>query len=292
MKLKKIKWGLLRQTPLTRFLLISFLFISICLNAFAQEKKQIAFNKTPAEEAFTKLEKEFKVRFYYSDKSIGKKEVINMVSKLRSLNEVLDYLNEANGLVFKTNGNMIAVSKKDKDNLPAASSPKTSFEMKGKVGLIDGDHIIYVVGITVREAGSASSAITDDKGNFKITTTSPAPTLSFSYIGYQTITVDVKSNAQLNVNLQEDANMLKEVTVVSNGYQTLAKKNTTGSYATITAADIERRSSQTLDRILEGSVPGLSVYNGFRSVAGVRTQTGPDIQVRGGSAIQSERNTP
>jgi TonB-linked SusC/RagA family outer membrane protein len=292
MNFKKLKWGGYSLTPLSKFLLISCLFMVLYLNASAQVKKQIAFNQAQVEETFAKLEKEFNVRFFYSTKNIDKKERINMASKARSLTEVLEYLSEAYGFVFKTNGNMIAVSKKQNENLSGAASSGTDVEVKGKVGLIDADHTIYVAGITVREAGSKNAAITDDKGNFRIRTNSTSSHLSISYIGYQTTEVDVFANAQLDINLKVDANTLKEVTVVSNGYQTLAKKNTTGSYATISAADIERRSSQTLDRILEGSVPGLSVYNGFRAVEGVRRQIGSDIQVRGGSAIQSERNTP
>lgn len=286
---KKMQWRPYRQTPLLRLLLMSMLFIMFALNARSQEKKQISFNQTPVEEAFNKLEKIFNIRFYYSDKSIDKKLVINMAGKPRSLNEILDYFDEAYGLIFKTTGNMIAVSKKVAKEMP---SVKASFEVKGKAGLFEGDHIIYVPGITVRAIGSTNTAITDDKGNFRITSPSSSVKLSFSYVGYQTIEIAAATNAEVNVNLREDASMLKEVTIVSNGYQTLAKKNTAGSYATLSAADIERRSNQSLDRILEGAIPGLSVYNGFRSVNGTRTQTGVDIQVRGGSAIQSERNTP
>ncbi|WP_316846227.1 SusC/RagA family TonB-linked outer membrane protein [Pedobacter psychrodurus] len=292
MNFKKLKWRAHSQTPLSKLLLTICLSLMLCLSASAQVKKQIAFNQSQVEETFSKLEKEFNVRFFYSPKNIDKKETVNMASKMRSLTEVLEYLSEAYGFVFKTNGNMIGVSKKQNENSSGATLQKPDFEIKGKVGLIEGDHIIYVAGITVRETGSNNAAITDDKGNFRIKTNLPAARLSISYIGYKTTEVDVSANAQLDINLQVDANTLKEVTVVSNGYQTLAKKNTTGSYATISSADIERRSSQTLDRILEGSVPGLSVYNGFRSVNGVRTQIGSDIQVRGGSAIQSERNTP
>lgn len=292
MNLTRLKWITQIQTPLSRILLMCCLFMVFFMNTFAQEKKQILFNQESVTIAFSKLEKAFNIRFYYSSEIVDKKELISMPSKLRALNEILAYLTSNYEFVFKSNGNMIAVSKKEKE-LPAGNTtPKGSAEVRGRAGLLEAGAVVYVEGITIHEQGSNNSAITDSKGNFRINTSSANPKLLVSYIGYQTSEIEVAGNALLNVNLKEDENTLKEVTVVSNGYQTLAKKNTTGSYSTISTADIERRSSQTLDRILEGAVPGLSVYNGFRSVNGVRTQIGSDFQVRGGSAIQSERNTP
>lgn len=292
MNLRKLKRVKLVKAPLSRILLISFSIMFFSISTFAQLKKQISFNQDPVNEVFSKLEKEFKVRFYYSDKTIDTREKVSMALKTSSLNEVLDYLKINYAFEFKTTGNMIAVSKKQKETTSGNPLNKATVEIRGKAGLSVGNDIVHLGGITIRESGTNNAALTDDRGNFKIVTSTSTPKLSISYIGYQTTEINVSGNALLNINLLEDANTLKEVTVVSNGYQTLAKKNTTGSYATISNADIERRSNQSLDRILEGAVPGLSVYNGFRSVNGVRTQTGSDIQVRGGSAIQSERNTP
>lgn len=292
MNLKRLKWTTHFKPALVRLFLLSCLLMMFSRNTFAQEKKQILFNQESVTVAFSKLEKAFNIRFYYSSEIVDKKELISMSAKPRSLNEILAYLDASYGFIFKSNGNMIAVSKKSREVSPGGKTPKSSGEVKGRAGLFEGNDVVYVAGITVYERGSNNSAITDSKGNFRINTTSANPKLLISYVGYQTSEIEVSGNTQLNVNLREDNNTLKEVTVVSNGYQTLAKKNATGSYSTLSTEDIERRSSQSLDRILEGSVPGLSVYNGFRSVKGIRTQTGPDIQVRGGSAIQSERNTP
>lgn len=292
MNLTNQEWISRFQNTICMRLLLICLVSVFSLNTSGQVKKQVLFDQEPISTAFNKLEKEFNTRFYYSSAAIDKREKVSMPAKQRTLNEILAYLSANYGFVFKASGNMIAVSKKaaslPSDNIPA----KNLKEVKGRAGLTEGSHIVYVAGITIREQGASNSAITDNQGNFRINTTSVAPRLLISYIGYQNSEIDVTGNAVVNVNLVEDANTLEEVTVVSNGYQTLAKKNATGSYATISSADIERRSSQSLDRILEGAIPGLSVYNGFQSVSGVRTQVGSDIQVRGGSAIQSERNTP
>lgn len=248
------------QAGYNRLLLLSCLFMLISLNTFAQEKKQILFNQESVTVAFSKLEKAFNIRFYYSSEIVNKKELISMPSKLRTLNEILTYLASNYGFEFKSNGNMIAVSKKQKELPAGTTTPRSSAEIRGRAGLFEGNDVVYVGGITIHEQGSSNSAITDGKGNFRINTSSSNPKLLISYIGYQTTEIEAVGNTLLNVNLKEDENTLKEVTVVSNGYQTLAKKNTTGSYSTISTADIERRSSQSLDRILEGSVPYLSSY--------------------------------
>lgn len=292
MNSKRLKWTTQFQTSWSRILLMSCLFIVCSLNSFGQEKKQVLFNQESVTGAFSKLEKTFNIRFYYSSDIVDKKELISMPSKQRTLNEVLAYLTDNYGFAFKTSNNMIAVSRKTKELPSGNATPKTLYEVKGKVGLLEKNDVVYVEGITIREKGSNSSAITDSKGNFRINATMANTKLVISYIGYHTTEIEAVGNTLLNVNLKEDENTLQEVTVVSNGYQTLAKKNTPGAVSTVSQQELERRSSQSLDRVLEGAVPGLSVYNGFRSINGVRTQVGSDFQVRGGSAIQSERNTP
>lgn len=135
MNLRKLKRVKLVKAPLSRILLISFSIMFFSISTFAQLKKQISFNQDPVNEVFSKLEKEFKVRFYYSDKTIDTREKVSMALKTSSLNEVLDYLKINYAFEFKTTGNMIAVSKKQKETTSGNPLNKATVEIRGKAGL-------------------------------------------------------------------------------------------------------------------------------------------------------------
>uniref|UniRef100_UPI00242F127E SusC/RagA family TonB-linked outer membrane protein n=1 Tax=Bacteroides acidifaciens TaxID=85831 RepID=UPI00242F127E len=62
--------------------------------------------------------------------------------------------------------------------------------------------------------------------------------------------------------------------VVVTGYQVMKKYNVTGAVNTINSKDIELRSSNSLQGILEGAVPGLTVYNN-------------EYRIRGGASLNS-----
>ncbi|NML22248.1 SusC/RagA family TonB-linked outer membrane protein [Pseudoflavitalea sp. G-6-1-2] len=257
---------------------------------FAQSTQKVAVDNMNVEKLFATLEKLYNVRFFYSRTTINQTEKISIPSKERTLDEVLSYLEEKYQFAFKKSGTMIAVSKKSSGN-EKDSNRNAAQEIRGRVGLSENDKIYYAGGITVYVEGEKNGAVTDEKGYFIIKTKKENAALVISLVGYETKRVEVNGNAFVSATLTPAATALSEVTVVSSGYQTLAKKNTTGAYGTITSKEIERRSSQSLDRILEGAVPGLTVYQGYQTVGGTRVQ-GIDMQVRGGSAIQSDRNSP
>lgn len=288
MKLKLERCYFITLNTLKKVILLSALLAMINIHAFAQIKKQISFTNENPTKVFKKLEKDFEVRFFYANSILDKSQSITMPLQTRTLDEVMNYLSVNYDYAFKNNGDMIAVNKGVRK-----TTGSDRIGIKGRAGLINGDNIEYVGGITVRELGTQNAAITDENGYFTINTTNSSTKLQFSYIGYGNTEIEVNGNAIINVSLKQDLSTLKEVVItsVSNGYQTLAKKNTTGSVSTISQQDLERRNNQSFERILEGAIPGLSVYNGYSGNSGAR-RSAPDIQLRGGSAVQSERNTP
>ncbi|MBO9632057.1 MAG: SusC/RagA family TonB-linked outer membrane protein [Chitinophagaceae bacterium] len=269
-----------------RLLLLVALFMGSVMELSAQTTKKVDIQNMPVEKVFSNLEKLFNVRFFYSRSTINQTDKITIPAKERTLEEVLSYLDSKYNFSFRKDGNMIAVSKKNTEHIVT-----TAREIRGRVGLSEGGRVYYAGGITVYVEGEKNGTITDDKGYFSIRTNKEQARLLISFVGYETHQTEVSGNAMVSVTLQPAATVLSEVAVVSSGYQTLTKKNTTGAYGTISAKEVERRSSQSLDRILEGAVPGLTVYNGYSGVKGGRVQ-GVDIQVRGGSTIQSDRTAP
>jgi TonB-linked SusC/RagA family outer membrane protein len=119
-----------------------------------------------------------------------------------------------------------------------------------------------LIGATVKLRSSHLSTVTDDKGNFSIITKDKQGTLMISFVGYKTIQVNFSESniGPFNIFLPEDQNALKEVSVVSTGYQTIPKERATGSFVKIDNNLLNRSvSTNILDR-LNGVTSGL-IFN-------------------------------
>lgn len=126
-------------------------------------------------------------------------------------------------------------------------------------------------GCVVRVKGKNTAGVTDADGRYSIKA-QPGDVLVISYLGYQTMEVKAGSRNASQVFLTDDSILMGDVVVT--GYQTLKKFNVTGAVNTISNEEISLRSSVGLEGILEGAVPGLSVYNG-------------DLRIRGGASLNS-----
>ena len=107
--------------------------------------------------------------------------------------------------------------------------------------------------------------------------------LAFQYIGYQTQTWNVPTDvaeAQCNIALQADAQVVDDVVVIA--YGTRKKGTVTGSVSTVKAAQVEKTPTAAFDQALQGQVAGLSVLSntGEPSASAVMT-------IRGTNSINS-----
>lgn len=145
-----------------------------------------------------------------------------------------------------------------------------SYTVTGKVTDVNGEPLM---GVTVQAPGNAGTA-TDLDGSYTIRLTKPAR-LTFSYIGYDTRTLDVASGGTHNVVLAENPQVLDDIVVV--GYGTQKKINLTGAVSSIDGAEqLSSRPSADLARGLQGAAPGLTV----RSLTGEMGQDA-SIKIRG-----------
>lgn len=115
-----------------------------------------------------------------------------------------------------------------------------------------------IPGVNVLVKGTNSGTVTDGDGNFSINAASDA-TLVFSFVGYKTQEVTVGSQSSINVSFEPDVTALSEVVVV--GYGSQDKKEITGSVVTLSTEQFNRGNVNDPRQLLQGKVPGLSIYN-------------------------------
>jgi outer membrane receptor protein involved in Fe transport len=136
---------------------------------------------------------------------------------------------------------------------------------------------VPAIGAFVLQRGTSNGTMTDVDGKFTINVTSDA-VLEVTLMGFETQLVPVNGNSVLSITLKEDSQLLEEVVVV--GYGTTKKVNLTGAVSVIKADDLQDRSALSASKMLQGSVPGLTITN--RSGRPGQSST---INVRGVNSI-------
>ena len=136
-----------------------------------------------------------------------------------------------------------------------------------------------MVGVSVVESGTQKGTVSDIDGKYQITVASNA-TLTFSYLGYQSVNAEVKGRTVVNVTLKEDLKTLDEVVVV--GYGTMKKSDLTGAVTSVTADAIAKSLPTSIDQVLQGRAAGVQVVQNSGMPGGTTS-----IRIRGTNSLSS-----
>lgn len=139
-----------------------------------------------------------------------------------------------------------------------------------------------MIGVNVLVKGTTNGTITDFDGKFTIENVSDNATLTVTYIGY--LTKEVKTGQNLIIILEEDNTVLDEIVVV--GYQTVKRKDLTGSVASVSGKQIAAIPVANAAQALQGKLAGVNVTS-----QDGRPDAAVSIRVRGGGSI-SQSNDP
>ncbi|MGM9748540.1 MAG: carboxypeptidase-like regulatory domain-containing protein, partial [Candidatus Cryptobacteroides sp.] len=123
----------------------------------------------------------------------------------------------------------------------------------------DADTDLPVAAVVCIADNSSNYTMTDDFGAYTIEVGSKTKTLTFSILGYQTVTVDLaketgKSNT-VNVRLYIDSQSIEETVVV--GYGSQKKSDITGAVGSVSRDRIQSSTVTDVAQMIQGSVPGL-----------------------------------
>jgi TonB-dependent starch-binding outer membrane protein SusC len=115
-----------------------------------------------------------------------------------------------------------------------------------------------IPGVNILEKGTSNGTASDAAGNYSISVAENA-TLVFTFVGYMTQEYAVSGRSTLNVTMQSDVTSLSEVVVT--GYGTQEKKEITSAVVSLDSKDFNIGNINDPSQLLQGKVPGLSVYN-------------------------------
>ncbi|SFU17551.1 TonB-linked outer membrane protein, SusC/RagA family [Algoriphagus locisalis] len=121
-------------------------------------------------------------------------------------------------------------------------------------GVVKDETEFPLPGVTVIEKGTTNGTVTDLDGKYSLTVQEGA-SLVYSFVGYQTQTIEVGGRNYIDIFLQDDIGDLDEVVVVA--YGTQKKSNLTGSVTDLKADRLVQTPVTNVKGLLIGQVPGL-----------------------------------
>jgi len=142
-----------------------------------------------------------------------------------------------------------------------------------------------MTGVTITVKGKNATAISGEDGKFSIAANGN-DTLIFEYLGFKTQVLTINNKTHLTVQLEEDVNDLKEVTVNA-GYYKVKDKERTGSISKITAKDIEKQPVTNILAAMQGRMAGVNITQDSGIPGG-----GFNIQIRGQNSLRADGNAP
>lgn len=165
--------------------------------------------------------------------------------------------------------------------LPAMATPLQTNVVRGKVVDEGGNGVI---GAGVLYKGTSFGTATDINGQFSLTVPSLQGTLIISYLGYETVEVNIGNRTSISLILKEDAELLDEVVVV--GYGTVRRRDLTGAVSSMSSEDIAIAPTNNVMEALAGKIAGMDIQK-------TSGRVGDDVEIllRGSRSIYGD-NTP
>ncbi|MEH6405682.1 MAG: TonB-dependent receptor [Leeuwenhoekiella sp.] len=154
-------------------------------------------------------------------------------------------------------------------------------KVTGRVTDTDG---IPLGGVTVLEKGTTNGVVTDFDGNFEIVVADERSTLSFSYVGFQTISEEIGNRNSITITMQPDTVALDDLVII--GYSKVSREELTSAVASVNAEQIKDIPVNSAAEAIQGRLAGVRVTTAEGSPG-----ADVEIRVRGGTSITQD-NSP
>jgi TonB-linked SusC/RagA family outer membrane protein len=261
-----------------------FLFFMLCLStiSYSQSKDKtitISFTNISLSDAMQRIEKSCSYTFFYDAKKIDLNQKVSLNATNMPIKQALTELFSTTSNSFEITNSQIALFQ----SKPIQSTNSEPAKSKRITGLVTDENGNPIIGASIRIKGTSIGTITDVKGKFNLDVLSNS-ILQISYLGFSSKEIQVSSNPNFNIVLNENTKLLEDVVVI--GYGSVNRKDLTGSVATVKIEDIQQNPVASFKEALGGRVAGVQVT----SLSG-RPGDAVDIVIRGGNSV-TQSNSP
>ncbi|KAA0992795.1 SusC/RagA family TonB-linked outer membrane protein [Dyadobacter aurulentus] len=235
------------------------------------------------------IEKLADVKFTYRPELIRDAKKLSVEAEASKLADLLDEILQPLDIKYKIVRRQVILTKVERSQslipeiAPLQLSSRAERELTGKV--LD-EKNSGLPGVSVVIKGTQKGTTTDIDGSFKLALPDEEATnavLVFSFVGYQSQEVPVRSSSVITVSLAPEDRSLNEIVVV--GYGTVKKSDITGSVAQVKSKDINSFPTSNALQALSGRAAGVQVTQNNGSPG-----AGMSVRIRGTNSIQGSND--
>ncbi|SNR41910.1 SusC/RagA family TonB-linked outer membrane protein [Flavobacterium sp. ov086] len=253
------------------FILVLYLGLtSIYANvAKAQNEISVKVQGVSLQSLFTTIQQKSDFVFFYNDDLMSSTKKVS-INQYGTVEQILNTALSNTGLAYTIIDKQIVIKKY---NHKTSLSELEPYEVKGTVTDKKGNRL---VGVNVLLVGTQIWDITREKGDYRIEVVA-TDSLRFSYLGYKTKTLAVNNKKLINVVLEPQIEVLKDLVVVaSNGYTDIPKERVTGAFEVMGAKELAEVPTVDIASRIEGKMAGVKVdpRTGSISVRGTNNYGG------------------
>lgn len=250
----------------------------LCLTEVAAQSRSVtvAVSNEPVVEVIKKIEQSTDYVFVF-DESVRPllQRNVSLTANKQSIDRVMEQLLNGTNLAYKVSQRQVMIYQSSQ---PLPSTLR--YQVDGTVYDNDGEPLM---GASIYVKDADVGTVTDMEGRFSVRVPSSRSTLRFTYIGYDPTEMSAAEANAKKVFLRPSATSLKEVTVISDGYNTIDKRLSASSTYTLKPEDFKIENVPTLSGMLQGTVPGLAVVAPSGS-----PNAAPKMRMRGSSTIHGD----
>jgi TonB-dependent SusC/RagA subfamily outer membrane receptor len=236
-------------------MLLTTVILQVSAHTYAQK---ITLNRSnvPLEKVMKEIRTQSGYDFFYDLDFIKNTKPVTVNLRNATIEQALEQSLAGQPLTYSIANKIVIIKER-----PKMATTPVLIDLRGKVIDETGKPL---AGASVRVKGSTSSAQTNEGGEFSLLDLPADATIVVTYVGYiaQEIKVQGQNAANLVVAMKPETNNLTDINIVSNGYQTISKERSAGSFAKVDMNVVSNRTtSMNILQSLDGLVPGLVVNN-------------------------------
>lgn len=276
--------------------LLTFAMLQAAASGHAQTIT-LSGNAIPIKKVFSEIKQQTGYVVFSNTNTVSDARPVSLSAKDMPLKELLDEVLKDLPVTYVIKDKTIVLSRKTTGNTRDLPAPPNT--ITGTIRSATGE---LLPGVSVRIKNTVNGAITNGSGTFYFTHLPENAVLIITMLGYETLEIGIRKSDNgytaftvdktqaKSLLVGDGVNMTLDITmnrrdlemnnVVITGYMNVNKKNYVGSVYSVKADDIKIAGETSIDQMLQGVVPGMSVMTQSGQVG-----SSPKIRIRGTSTI-------
>lgn len=228
------------------------------------------------------------IQITYNNQVLNDREKVSLEITNSTIDDVLQQVLKGKNIVWVREEKFISIKSSVQKNNSQANRTDAGFNISGIVQSPDGKNL---AGATVMIKGTGNGTASDNMGRFSLNNVAPNSKLTISYTGYISQEIVILNTSDLTIVMHPADNSLEETVVVA--YGTTTKRGNTSAVTVVKGETIANLPNRSIDRSLQGQVPGLLITAGSGAPGGGTSNfvlrgvgTGADLRLMGGIVRQ------